>query len=73
MTAVPALQPLYLIIVGGISLFLLLVFQLLLGLRVIKLKGALHGKVHRWAGITLVVFAVLHGIGALGTVVFGWF
>jgi len=66
-------QPLYLVVVGGVVMFLLLVFQTLLGLRVIKLKGALHSKVHRYIAFALIALALGHGTYALGTVVFGWF
>lgn len=66
-------QPLYLVVVGGVVMFLLLVFQTLLGLRVIKLKGAAHSKVHRYIGFALIALALAHGTYALGTVVFGWF
>jgi len=66
-------QPVYLVVVGGITMFVLLVFQTLLGLRVIKFKGALHAKVHRYAAFVLIALALAHGTYALGTVVFGWF
>ena len=66
-------QPVYLVVVGGIAMFLLLVFQTLLGLRVVKLKGALHNKVHRCIALMLIALALAHGTYALGTVVFGWF
>jgi hypothetical protein len=66
-------QPLYLVVVGGVVMFLLLVFQTLLGLRVIKFKGALHRKVHRYVSFALIALALVHGTYALGTVVFGWF
>jgi hypothetical protein len=66
-------QPLYLVVAGGIVMLLLLVFEVLLGLRVIKFKGRLHSKVHRIVAFTLVALALAHGTYALGTVVFGWF
>ena len=66
-------QPLYLIAIAGIFLFLLLVFEALLGLRVIKFKGRLHSRVHRYVAFTLIAFALIHGFYALGTLVFGWF
>jgi len=66
-------QPLYLVAVGGIVSFLLLVFEALLGLRVIRLKGVLHRKVHRAIAFALIALTLVHGTYALGTVVFGWF
>ncbi len=66
-------QPLYIVAVAGVFLFLLLVFEALLGLRVITFKGRLHSRVHRYVAFTLVAFALIHGIYALGTLVFGWF
>jgi hypothetical protein len=66
-------QPLYLVVVGGITMFLLLVFEVLLGLRIIKFEGRLHSRVHRIVAFTLLGLALAHGFYALGTVVFGWF
>lgn len=66
-------QPLYIVAIAGVFLFLLLVFEALLGLRVITFKGRLHSRVHRYVAFTLVAFALIHGIYALGTLVFGWF
>ena len=55
--------------IGGISIILLLgicnlllvFFQLLSGLRIIKVSS----KVHKKTGITLMVFAIAHGLLAL--------
>ena len=66
-------QPLYLVAVAGILLFLLLVFEALVGLRVITFRGRLHSRVHRYVAFTLIAFALMHGTYALGTLVFGWF
>jgi hypothetical protein len=66
-------QPLYLIAVAGIFLFLLLVFEALLGLRAITFKGRLHSRIHRYVAFALIAFALIHGAYALGTLVFGWF
>jgi hypothetical protein len=63
----------YVIIAGGVTLLLLLIFETLLGRRKIRFKGALHGKVHRWTAYTMVALAVVHGVFAVGTLVFGWF
>lgn len=67
------MNPIYLIAAGGFFLFLLLVFQTLLGLRKIKFKGPLHMKVHKWTAYAMIAFALFHGTFALGTLVFGWF
>ncbi|MBU4557047.1 MAG: hypothetical protein KJ747_09265 [Actinobacteria bacterium] len=53
------------IIAGGIVLFALLVFQMLVGLRVIHFKGKTHLKVHKWAAWALIAFALVHGSLAL--------
>jgi hypothetical protein len=64
---------LYVIIVAGIGLWLLLVFETLLGMRVVKLKGALHHRVHRIIAYTLVFGGLLHGFAAVGHLVLGLF
>lgn len=61
--------PLWVILLGGLFLFVLLVFQVLLGKRVIKLKGPLHWKVHRYNAYLILALGALHGTGAL--LVFG--
>ncbi len=53
--------------IGGATLLLLLVFQTLLGKRVIRLKGRLHMQVHRWLAYFLIVGAAGHGLLALHT------
>lgn len=53
------------VIAGGVLTFLLLVFQVLLGKRVIKFKGPLQWKVHRWTAYAMVVLAAVHGLAAL--------
>lgn len=58
------LQP-YMIVAGGLSLFALLVFQVLVGLRKIKFNAKIHSKVHKIIGYVLVGFAAVHGLGAL--------
>lgn len=68
-----AFQPLYLVVVAGITMFLLLVFEVLVGSRVIVFKGATHRRVHRGLAYALVAFAFVHGFYALGALVFGWF
>ncbi|HEY5547977.1 MAG TPA: hypothetical protein VIL17_00100 [Coriobacteriia bacterium] len=69
----PFFQPLYLVVVAGIVGFLLLVFEVLVGRRFIKFKGATHQKVHRGIAYTLVALMLVHGLYAVGTLVFGWF
>jgi hypothetical protein len=64
---------LYVIIVAGIVLWLLLVFETLLGMRVVKLKGALHGRVHRIVAYVLVFGGLFHGAFAVGHLVLGLF
>ena len=59
------------IILGGISVFLLLVFQMLVGLRVIKFKGRTHSKVHKWGAWLTVAVAGVHGFLA-ATIFYGW-
>jgi len=73
MMGVPVFQPLYLVVVLGIVGFLLLVFEVLVGLRVVNFKGSLHTKVHRTIAFALVAWVLVHGVYALGTIVFGWF
>lgn len=62
----PRLVPL-----GGLFLFLVLLFQFLVGRRAIHFKGALHMKVHRGVAWALLVAAPLHGLVA-ASVFFGW-
>jgi hypothetical protein len=64
---------LYVIVVAGIFLWLLLLFETLLGLRVIKLKGPLHSRVHRIVAYTLVFGGLIHGAAAVGHLVLGIF
>lgn len=53
------------IMYGGIVVFLLLVFELLVGLRIIKFKGRTHMKVHKWAAWAIVILAGGHGVLAM--------
>jgi hypothetical protein len=61
------------IIVFGIVLWLALVFEALLGMRVIKFKGVLHGRIHRYVAYFLVIGGLLHGFAAVGHLVLGLF
>lgn len=65
-------QPLYLVAVAGIVAFLLLVFEALVGLKVITF-GRLQWKTHKTIAFTLVALTLAHGVYALGTLVYGWF
>ena len=49
---------------GGATLFAMLVFQVLVGLRKIKIKGALRMKVHTWTAYAMLLFALFHALAA---------
>ncbi len=53
------------VILGGTALLALVVFQILVGKRIIHFKGKLHMKVHRALAWAMLAFAVMHGIAAL--------
>ena len=55
----------YMLVAGGATIFLLLVFQVLVGLRKITFKGKLHMKVHKFGAYALLVIAVFHALAAL--------
>jgi len=55
------------LVIGGAALFAGLVFQVLMGKRVIRLKGKAHMKVHRLLGYLLLVGAAAHGSLAIIT------
>lgn len=50
---------------GGTAVMLVLVFQMLVGKRIIKFKGRTHQKVHRWAAWVLTAMAAIHGLLAV--------
>ena len=50
---------------GGIAIFVVMVFQILQGLRKIKFTGPLHMKVHKWGARILFALALLHGIAGM--------
>ena len=58
------IQPI-LLIVGGVAMFALIGFQILVGLRKIKFKGKLHMKIHKWTAYGMLAFAVFHALTAL--------
>jgi len=49
------------VLAGGATIFTLLLFQVLLGLRVINL-GKNHRVVHRWVAFTILGIAAVHGL-----------
>ena len=53
------------IMLGGIVTFVLLAFQVLVGMRKIKFKGRTHLKVHKWIAWALLAVAAGHGTLAL--------
>jgi hypothetical protein len=54
----------------GVLIWLTICFQVVLGLRWIRL-GRVHFKVHKWIGIALVVLGPLHGLWAT-SLFLGW-
>jgi len=48
--------------IGGVVMMALLLFQLASGLRWIKLPPKRRLKIHKTAGVVLVVLAVVHGV-----------
>ena len=58
------------ITIVGILLWLALVFQALMGMRIIKLKGPLHWRVHRILAFTIIGVGVMHGAAAIAGFVF---
>lgn len=56
------------LIFGGSVLLLLLVLQILIGLRKIRFKGRLHLKVHTYGAYVLLVLGVFHGLAGLAYV-----
>jgi len=58
------------VLVGGVTLLLLTVFQVLTGVRKIKL-GRNRMRVHKWTGFAILAIGVVHGLlGA--TFALGW-
>ncbi len=58
------------IIIVGVLLWLALVLQALMGLRIIKLKGALHWRVHRIIAFAIIGVGLVHGGAAIAGFVF---
>jgi hypothetical protein len=63
----------YVVIVLGIVLFATLVFNVLVGSRVLQFKGAMQFRVHKYAAYAMLAIACVHLFLALGTFVFAWF
>ena len=57
------IPPIY-IIALGVVLALLIVFQVLEGLRKIRFKGKTHLKVHKFVAWSMLALAVVHGLVA---------
>jgi len=57
-------QP-FILVIGGGALFLMMVFQILQGMRKIKFKGAVHLKVHKWVAFVILAGSILHMAAAL--------
>lgn len=55
----------FMVLIGGSFLAVLLTFQILQGLRVIRLKGRLHLQVHKAVAFVLAAAAVLHALAGL--------
>jgi len=52
------------VLVGGVTIFILAVLQTLIGQRVIKL-GKRHRVVHRWTAYVILGIAAVHGLMGL--------
>jgi hypothetical protein len=61
---------LQMLLVLGVLLFILLLVQVLIGLRVIKL-GKAHRVWHRRLAFAILAFAALHGVAGMA-LYFGW-
>jgi hypothetical protein len=64
---------LYAIIVLDIVLWLMLVFEALLGMRVVKLKDAAHRRVHRTLAFVLIAGGLVNGLLLFGHLVLALF
>jgi hypothetical protein len=64
---------LYGIIVVGIVLLLTLVFEALMGLRIVKFTGPAHWKIHRYLAFAIIAIGLIHGVLAVGHLIFAWF
>jgi hypothetical protein len=57
--------------IGGVVLALLVLFEFLVGKRIIHFKGKLHLQVHRYTAWALVLLAPVHGLYATH-IFFAW-
>lgn len=55
----------WMLVAGGATIFALMVFQVLQGLRKITFKGKLHLQVHKTVAFVLLGIMVFHALGAL--------
>lgn len=53
------IQPI-MVIAGGVTLLVLLVLQVLIGLRKIRFKPKVHLKIHRWIAYAMLVVVAFH-------------
>lgn len=49
------------LVLGGTFVILLMLAQILVGMRKIHFKGRLHSKVHKWGAWVLLGVALVHG------------
>jgi hypothetical protein len=68
-----AVSMVYVVIVLGIVLFATLVFNILVGSGVLRFKGALQFRVHKYAAYAMLAIACVHVFLALGVFIFQWF
>jgi NhaP-type Na+/H+ or K+/H+ antiporter len=55
----------------GVAMAVFVAFQLLTGTRVLRFKGRLHWRLHRWSAYVLAVLTVYHGVLGLA-LAFNW-
>lgn len=55
----------WMLVAGGLTGLLLLVFQVLQGLRKIRFKGPLHLKVHKAVGFVILAVSAVHATAAV--------
>jgi hypothetical protein len=63
----------YPILMLGVIVLALLIFQLLTGTRVIRFQGRTHMLVHRLTAFAILGVALVHMTYAAGYLFFGWF
>lgn len=59
------------VVAGGLTLAVLLVLQVLIGLRKIRFAPRIHLKVHRWIAYAMLAIVAVHATLAL-VWVYGW-